>query len=549
MAIYKTPGVWVEEIPTLPPSVAQVATAIPAFIGYTQKAPAINGTETRVARISSLLDYESLFGKAKPSAFEVTLSADGSFKSLDRSANDKSSNNFLMYYGLSLYFRNGGGPCYVVSVGNYKDAVKGDFETGLKLLEKEDEPTLIVLLDAVNLKDTEYYDMAQQALAQCKKLGDRFVILDLPKDKAADIKGFRSGIGINDLSYGAAYHPYLQTTLNYQYNEDEVEAPMPGPWQWISSDKGIKVTCSNNPAKVKIQKHLGNTVTTIDFDTTTETGTLSITIPPNNNSTGTEVAAAWKTWNKQGSDFEIVANGDGSGTIEATTTDIVLTAGSQQKATLATIKTINTALYNQIKASLNDQRVMLPPSPAVAGIYARVDGERGVWKAPANVSIASVIGPVSKISDAEQADLNVDAASGKSINAIRAFTGKGTLVWGARTLAGNDNEWRYVPVRRLFITIEESTRKASSFAVFEPNDTTTWLKVKAMIDSYLYGLWEQGALAGSKSEQAYFVNVGLGKTMTAQDILEGRMIVEIGVAAVRPAEFVILRFSHKMQEA
>lgn len=549
MAIYKTPGVWVEEIPTLPPSVAQVATAIPAFIGYTQKAPAINGTETRVARISSLLDYESLFGKAKPSAFEVTLSDDGSFKSLDRSANDKSSNNFLMYYGLSLYFRNGGGPCYVVSVGNYKDAVKGDFETGLKLLEKEDEPTLIVLLDAVNLKDTDYYDMAQQALAQCKKLGDRFVILDLPKDKAADIKGFRSGIGINDLSYGAAYHPYLQTTLNYQYNEDEVEAPMPGPWQWISSDKGIKVTCSNNPAKVKIQKHLGNTVTTIDFDTTTETGTLSITIPPNNNSTGTEVAAAWKTWNKQGSDFEIVANGDGSGTIEATTTDIVLTAGSQQKATLATIKTINTALYNQIKASLNDQRVTLPPSPAVAGIYARVDGERGVWKAPANVSIASVIGPVSKISDAEQADLNVDAASGKSINAIRAFTGKGTLVWGARTLAGNDNEWRYVPVRRLFITIEESTRKASSFAVFEPNDTTTWLKVKAMIDSYLYGLWEQGALAGSKSEQAYFVNVGLGKTMTAQDILEGRMIVEIGVAAVRPAEFVILRFSHKMQEA
>ena len=106
-----------------------------------------------------------------------------------------------------------------------------------------------------------------------------------------------------------------------------------------------------------------------------------------------------------------------------------------------------------------------------------------------------------------------------------------------------------MPVRRLFITIEESTRKASSFAVFEPNDAMTWLKVKAMIDSYLYGLWEQGALAGSRQEQAYYVNVGLGKTMTAQDILEGRMIVEIGVAAVRPAEFIILRFSHKMQEA
>ena len=145
--------------------------------------------------------------------------------------------------------------------------------------------------------------------------------------------------------------------------------------------------------------------------------------------------------------------------------------------------------------------------------------------------------------------MNVDPTAGKSINAIRDFTGKGTLVWGARTLAGNDNEWRYVPVRRLFITIEENTRKASAFAVFEPNDATTWLKVRGMIESYLYSLWERGALAGSTPEAAYYVHVGLGKTMTAQDILEGRLIVEIGVAAVRPAEFIVLRFMHKMQQA
>jgi hypothetical protein len=172
-----------------------------------------------------------------------------------------------------------------------------------------------------------------------------------------------------------------------------------------------------------------------------------------------------------------------------------------------------------------------------------------VWKAPANVSVAAVIGPVSKTTDADQAELNVDPTAGKSINVVRAFTGKGTLVWGARTLAGNDNEWRYVPVRRLFIMIEESVQKSTAFAVFEPNDATTWLKVKGMIESYLYGLWERGALAGPTPESAYFVNVGLGRTMTAQDILEGRMNVEIGVAAVRPAEFIILRFSHKMQEA
>jgi phage tail sheath protein FI len=123
------------------------------------------------------------------------------------------------------------------------------------------------------------------------------------------------------------------------------------------------------------------------------------------------------------------------------------------------------------------------------------------------------------------------------------------LVWGARTLAGNDNEWRYISVRRLFNLIEESTKKATAFAVFEGNDATTWLKVKAMIDSYLYGLWQQGALAGSSAEAAYYVNIGLGKTMTSQDVLEGRLIVEIGIAAVRPAEFIVIKFMHKLQEA
>ena len=122
----------------------------------------------------------------------------------------------------------------------------------------------------------------------------------------------------------------------------------------------------------------------------------------------------------------------------------------------------------------------MPPSSAVAGIYARVDRERGVWKAPANVSLASVIGPTVKITNEEQEALNVDPTAGKSINAIRSFTGKGTLIWGARTLAGNDNEWRYVPVRRLFNLIEESIQKATAFVVFESNSAVTWLKVKTI---------------------------------------------------------------------
>jgi hypothetical protein len=187
-----------------------------------------------------------------------------------------------------------------------------------------------------------------------------------------------------------------------------------------------------------------------------------------------------------------------------------------------------------------------PPSGAVAGVYAAVDRMRGVWKAPANVSLADISGVAVKINDQAQEDLNV-TSTGKSINAIRTFTGKGSLIWGARTLAGNDNEWRYVPVRRFFNMAEESIKKATEAFVFEPNDRGTWVRVRAMVENFLTVQWRQGALAGAVPQQAFFVKVGLGETMTAQDILEGRMIVEVGMAVVRPAEFIVLRFAHKMQ--
>ncbi|MGS2764491.1 phage tail sheath family protein [Sinomicrobium sp. M5D2P9] len=215
---------------------------------------------------------------------------------------------------------------------------------------------------------------------------------------------------------------------------------------------------------------------------------------------------------------------------------------------LSDIEPLDNATYNTILSEINNHRVALPPSATMAGIYARVDSDRGVWKAPANTGLNYVIRPTVTISHEEQASLNVHT-TGKSVNAIRAFIGKGTLVWGARTMAGNDNEWRYVPVRRFFNMVEESTKKATEQFVFEPNDANTWVKVRAMIENFLTLQWRAGALAGAKPEQAFYVRVGLGQTMTAQDILEGRMNIEIGMAVVRPAEFIILKFSHKMQES
>jgi phage tail sheath protein FI len=652
----RTPGVYVEEIATLPPSVSEVSTAIPAFIGYTATVPlsAAGAKEfPYIARINTLLEYETLFEGAKPSGFKVTTrEIENNRREVATISRNTSPSDplFLMYYSLSLYFQNGGGSCYVVAVGDYSASLsRGDFEKGLAQLAMEDEPTLILFPDAVNLSASDYYTLCQAALAQCEKLKDRFCVFDVHNKadttyKKGPVAEFREGIQNNYLKYGAAYHPYIQTTLPYAYKEAAVSVK-PLIFEKTFGEKGIMVRYttddpSHNPS-VKIvagtdgqplsstisPSHVltienvssktnaqiiedwpttdagkdpqGFTLIQVDDNAITPTagttgvplditfektfgengitvssvgsrstnpkvkilaGTASqpitftvdsprlLTINHVSGKTGAQIVQAWPdsaaAQNPQG--FAVTIAGTGENKVDPT-------SGSTGEAlllpTLESLKSSNTALYNQIKAALTQEWVVLPPSPAIAGVYASIDRARGVWKAPANVSLASVIGPVAKITNDEQDLLNVDPSTGKSINAIRAFTGKGTLVWGARTLAGNDNEWRYINVRRLFNVIEESIQKATAFAVFEANDATTWLKVKAMIESYLFGLWERGALAGPTPAAAYFVNVGLGKTMTNQDILEGRMNVKVGVAAVRPAEFIILTFSHKLQEA
>jgi phage tail sheath protein FI len=222
---------------------------------------------------------------------------------------------------------------------------------------------------------------------------------------------------------------------------------------------------------------------------------------------------------------------------------------SESSPTLSSLKENNRTLYDAVVEKIATFTMTVPPSGAVAGVYAQTDRDRGVWKAPANIALNNVAAPAVKITDATQASLNIDADSGKSINAIRSFTGKGTLVWGARTLDGNSNEWRYIQVRRLFNYIEESIKKSTSWAVFEANDANTHIRVKAQIESFLTGIWRAGGLVGASAAQAFFVNVGLGSTMTSQDVLEGRMHVEIGLAASRPAEFIILKFSHFIQQS
>jgi phage tail sheath protein FI len=187
-------------------------------------------------------------------------------------------------------------------------------------------------------------------------------------------------------------------------------------------------------------------------------------------------------------------------------------------------------------------RIKIPPSGAVCGIYALSDNTRGVWKAPANESVAGAIDLEFDVTQGEQEVLNP-----RGVNVIRRFPGRGIRVWGARTLS-SDPLWKYVNVRRLFIFLEASIYYATQWVVFEPNDPKLWARVKQTVTLFLRTQWREGALFGDKEEEAFSVAVGR-ETMTEDDILNGRLIVEIGIAPVRPAEFVVFRIYQKTSEA
>ncbi|MDQ1253214.1 MAG: Prophage major tail sheath protein [Euryarchaeota archaeon] len=185
---------------------------------------------------------------------------------------------------------------------------------------------------------------------------------------------------------------------------------------------------------------------------------------------------------------------------------------------------------------LTKRQISKPPGGYLAGIYARSDTERGVHKAPANELVRGAVGLEFQINKQEQGVLNP-----RGINVIRSFPGRGILVWGARTCIV-DPLWKYINVRRLFIYIEKSVERGTQWVVFEPNNEKLWARVRATITQFLTGVWRDGALMGTKPEEAFFVKCDR-TTMTQDDIDNGRLICIIGIAPVKPAEFVIFRIA------
>nr|DAV60963.1 MAG TPA: tail sheath protein [Caudoviricetes sp.] len=500
MGEYKTPGVYIKEKNAFGNSVVEAETAIPVFIGFTEETEYGNESlENKPIRITSMTEYHKYFGGAKIHKFNVSVGADVEEGALvvDQLQAKLEGNLCTLYYHLTLFFANGGSTCYVVSVGDYDkkfaDAYTDDKKAAVyTAIKKIQDITMLVVPEAVNDSScmTVYTDML--GLCESKKY---FAILDIPTkyqdgvEGDTDVEKFRTAIGTTNLQFAAAYYPWLDTSVlsdNDINGEVLIWKSVPDLKSLGDKEEKLKPFFEECMKKITEKKDGGK-----DLDE---------------------------------SDVKKVRN--------------------ELHNALYQNLPVYKQLADKVKASLNH----LPPSAAMAGIYAMVDRTRGVWKAPANVSVNYVNKPAEVITDYDQENLNMPM-NGKAVNAIRTFPGEGIKVWGARTLDGNSNDWRYINVRRTMTFLEQSVKNAARAYVFEPNDASTWINMKCMIENFLRSVWKRGGLAGSSPEDAYEVHIGLGDTMTAEDILEGTMRITVLVAISRPAEFIEITFQQQMQKS
>lgn len=461
MTANKTPGSYLSESNSLGSSIVSNETAIPAFIGFTEFAVQANGNPLNKMKgstivfepvlVRSLLDYEKSFGKADTTG--DLLVAQDSDSGAYTAKNEKKGAPYTpgwMHPSISNFFANGGGKCFVISLGTYEafdDTVTADDVTSeitaLKNAIKQAETTtLIVPTDLMRFGAGNYYTWGTELINFSETEKRYFTVLDAiqadPTNSVfdeKDISDYCENVRPNAPSYAAAYFPFLKSQTAYAYKDDLSNVQLNG----------------------------------------------SPSIPEN--------------------------------------------------------------AVEDLKEFLATNYITMPPSPFMVGIYNHVDTTAGVWSAPANVSPIGVTAPMVPLTNKQQEELNINTKSGVSINAIRSFTGRGTLVWGARTNDGNSNDWRYLNVRRLCIAIETDVSYALNAFVFEPNVSNTWAEVQSMIESYLHNLFIQGAFAGTTAATSYNVLVGLGSTMTDGDILNEYMRVSIQIAPLRPAEFVVLEFT------
>ncbi|MDB5710418.1 MAG: hypothetical protein JWL96_2488 [Sphingomonas bacterium] len=587
-----TPNVYITEIDAFGTSIVGVPTGVPVFIGYTQFAgDPVTGKSlyNQPVQISSMTEYATYFGGPATQAFTVstmpppaTPGGSGSgtpvavqspsfvanYTSAAASGAPSGGANptpvptgfmlaptttgtqFNLYWQMRLFFANGGGNCYIVSAGSYwtnefplvatdptvagwtgnaialgdtTNPAGGGLQVGLNAAGYAKGPTMTVIPEACQLGAGDYQTIVVAMLAQAQALQDRVAILDLPGCMTANTidemtacqNALWTAIApqIASASYGAAYGPALNTS--------------------IVSKNDILFTNLQSADNSLINNILTTQAYMLYYS-------AKLTKNPQLDSIQAAIAAA----------FPLTGANAGSNTSSysgsaANYPAVVGGNTAQWQSSLDNLLLNALPVFSQIEQQIADTMNVAPPSGAIAGVWNKSDVQSGVWNAPANIALASVVSPLYDMSDGEQGGFNVPT-NGQAIDIIRAQPGRGNVVWGARTLDGNSQDYRYIQVRRTLIYVEQTIKLALQSYVFAANDAITWTNVTSSISAFLTGLWQQGGLMGAKSSDAFTVNCGLGSTMTAQDVLNGYMVVAVTLQMIHPAEFIELTFTQTM---
>ncbi|HYI38773.1 MAG TPA: phage tail sheath C-terminal domain-containing protein [Allosphingosinicella sp.] len=603
----KTPGVYVTEYAAFPPSVVGVATAVPIFVGYTETAMDPSSKKQlylQAVPIESMADYYSYFGHGfdakgvvdpAPVAgsydFEAA-SSNGKYSATSPTFTETKSLPYLvgttsgtppeyvamfnLYSAMQMFYANGGGSCFVISVDNYWGTqsvappappippvkVKKDpLMSGLAIANETRGATMLVVPDAcllvappVNAGDPYTYDdyqpIAVEMLRQSATLQDRVAILDLPgalvpanwnvKAMEAEAAAFYTAIAPAQpyFSYGAAYGPAVETSL-------------------LTKDDVLYTNLTGTDESKTLVNALLTTQALKLYPPTFEKNEHGVVIEtPHYTEAFQNVAARIAyAFPAKGSPVKV----------ESVPPDITETIDDKQVShpnptvypppapdDLSAQQALDQYLLNalpllkQIQQILASHLNVVPPSGIMAGVWTQNDANRGVWNAPANITLNEVIAPMVALSDDQQGDYNMPL-NGNAIDILRPMVNRGTVVWGARTLDGNSLDYRYIQVRRTLIYIEQSIKLALQQFVFAPNDGGTWATVTATISNFLTQLWQAGGLMGDKASDAFTVQCGVPTTMSGLDVLNGYMVVNVKVQMIHPAEFIELTFTQTMQ--
>jgi len=520
MPTYAAPGVYVEEVVSSQKVLSAAPTAVAAFVGFTERYPTDDPTDPdglAPKLVTSWSQFESLFGSFTPGAVLP-----------------------LSVYG---YFANGGSLAYIVRVPNTAPSGKpsrrelpaADRALGLPIAVESLEPDADISLQV----STDETDDEGPSPFSIDVLSGPTVVESFPnltldsgdRNVASVINATSTRIKVNVLLDE-------QTDLSGQ-----IEVLRPGTY---SLEKAT-------PTAVPVtgRKFAGSETTRQGINGLAVADDVTMVVVPDLVTAATREDGSLDLGLWKAVQTSLISHCEQNGNRMA-----VLDAPPGMSPQQIRDWRAQTAMYDSAYAALyypwikvenpigvnGDAEVLIPPSGHIAGVWARTDETRGVWKAPANDTIRGCLDVAYGVTQNEQAVLNPIG-----INCIRPFGTRGIRIWGARTLA-SDSDWRYINVRRLFNMVETTIAQGTQWAVFEPNDVALWEGIKRTLNAFLRGLWSTGALFGQSADQAFYVKCD-AETNPPESIDQGLLIVEVGIAPVKPAEFVVFRIAQHKQIA